>query len=388
MFLSLLIKELKSIFKSISFYGLMIAIGLFFFSQCPPPNKDSFKISTPEELKQLGIPESVSYGVKSIEDPQKEIRAVYMNLYRAYCEESIYKERLMINVKTKLNDKEKAYVKEAMDKIAEEDYIDNNDNKLIDVSYEQYLKIMEDLNKKLGGSTCFDPKEKDTWLNEPRTYEEQVKEFKEILEKDKLTNAAAREAADYMGITAGFFPIFLAAYILLKDKNSKYKKMERKDADSVRNISSYSYILSKYLALCIAVLIPYILISTYHTVIFYNIAKVNNYDIEVMAFYKYTIGWITPTILFTVAVGMFTSTILSSGIAAILIQFFLWIFSVMTLGGDYSLYRFVIRFNKFGMYSKYIEWSKAILINRIFYVFFSLIIVLLTGYIWTRKKSR
>lgn len=381
MFFQLLKKELNNIFKSITFYGLIFCIGFFFFSQCPPPNKDSFKVLSPDEVEQLGIPVQAEYGSKKITDSKKEIRAVYMNLYRAYVEGKIYKERLMLNTKVKLNDNEKQDIKDAMESIASDDYIDNNDDKLIKVSYDEYLTIIEDLNKKLGGSTNFDLKHKDAWINEPKTYEDAANEIKEILEKDKLTNAVARVVADYMGITAGFFPIFLSAFILVKDKRSKMEELI-----CSRSISSNTYIISKYLALSAAILIPYILIATYFTIILYNIARINNYSIDVLAFYKYTIWWVTPTILFTVAIGMLISVIFNNGVVAIAIQFILWISFIMPLYGNYSLNRFVIRFNELGMHSEYIKWANAIMINRIFYIVLSMVLVLLTSYIWSWKR--
>ena len=384
MFWNLLKKEFKYIFKDITLYIFIVVVGLFYFTQfSPPKTTEDFKPIPPSELKEkLSSGIYKGYGYKDITDPKKEIREVYMNLYRDYEEGYILKERLLLNTQVNLDDNQKQYLKEAMEKIAPEEYLNNNDEGLIKVSYEEYLNIVRDLDKKLGGSTNYSDKKRLIGLSEPKTYEDAVKDYKDLLEKDKVTNAAAREFSDYMGITAGFFPVFLAAFILMKDKRSKMQELI-----CSRNVSSYTYILSKYAALCVALLIPYLLFATHATVIFYNIGKFNNYDISILAFYKFTLWWIAPTIFFTTALGMLISVIFDNGIIAIPVQFILWINSIKTLGGDYSLSKFVIRFNTFGDYSNYIKWSSSIANNRIFYMIVSVVLILITSLIWSKKRG-
>lgn len=381
MFWNLFKKELKYIFKNITFYIFIIVVGLFYFTQFSPPSTTkNFKPIAPSGLNDKE--RMLGYGSKDITDPKKEIREMYMNLYRDYESGSIYKEKLMLNVTVKLDENEKQYIKDAMESIASDEYLNNKDENLIKVSYEQYLNIMEDLDKKLGGSTYYGEKRRHTVLNEPKTYEDALKDYKELLEKDKLTNAEGRVFADYMGITAGFFPVFLSAFILIKDKRSKMQELI-----CSRSVSAYTYILSKYTALCTAVLIPYFMFASYSTFIFYRIGNFNNYNIDMLAFFKYTIWWVTPTVLFTVAVGMLISVIFNNGIIAIPIQFILWISSLTPLSGNYSLSKFIIRFNTFGDYSNYIKWSETIAINRVFYIAVSAILALIASLVWSKKRG-
>ncbi|MFD3158099.1 ABC transporter permease [Haloimpatiens sp. FM7330] len=382
MFWNLFKKELKYTFKNITFYVLIVIIGLFYFSQFSPSSFTEAGFKPPIPPEQISEKKPAPYGYKDTIEPKKEIRQVYLNLHRAYNNEKVYKTKVLLNVEEKLDDNQKKYIKEAMEKIASHEYLENDDESLIKVSYDEYLSIIRDLDEKLGGSTEFSDKERQYWINVPKTYEDAVKEYKNLIEKDKITNAGAREFSDYMGITAGLFPIFLAAFILIKDKRSKMQELI-----CSRRVSSYTYVISKYAALCTAILVPYILFATHATLAFYKIAKTNNYNIDMMAFYKYTFWWILPTILFTVALGMLISVIFNNGIAAIPIQFILWETSMLPLIGDYSLSKFVIRFNRFGEYSKYIRYSNRIAVNRVFYIVISILLIFITALIWSKKRG-
>lgn len=383
MFWNLFKKEFKYIFKNITFYIFTIVVGLFYFTQfSPPKTTENFKPLSPREIKVQNSSKYMGYGYKDITNPKKEIREMYLKLYRDYEASSTLKVRILLNVNVKLNQKEKQYLKEAMTKIAEDEYLNNEDENLIKVSYKEYSNIMRDIDKKLGGSTFYGDKMRKSFIREPKTYEDAIKDYKELIEKDKLTNAAGRLFSDYMGITAGFFPVFLAAFILMKDKRSKMQELI-----CSRSISSYIYILAKYVALCVALFIPYILVATHATFIFYKIGRFNNYDINMLAFYKFAFWWIAPTLLFTVALGMLISVVFNNGIVAIPIQFILWINSISTLGGDYSLSKFIIRFNRFGGYSNYIKWSRSIAINRLFYIIFSCVLICTTAFIWSKKRG-
>lgn len=381
MFFSLFAKEFKYTFKNITFYVLTAAIIFFCLSQFPLSSASGFhKPLTPDKVKNenFGFP----YGVKKITEPEKEMHEVFIELDRSYKEGNVYKIRLMLNLKVKLSNTQKQYVKNAMDKIAPEEYVDTDNPELLKVSYKEYLKIMNALDKKLGGSTRFSDKNKWSFLNEPKTYNDAIKEYTEVLNRDRITNAAGREVADYMGITAGLFPVFIAAFILMRDKRSRMQELI-----CSRSVSSITYITSKFAALSAAICIPYFILSTLYTVSYLMMAHINHYMVDIMAFYKYTALWIIPTILFTVSLGMFISAALSSGIAAVPIQFILWIYSVSSLEGNYSLDRFIIRFNEFGNYSSYIKWQNAILINRIFYTLISIILILAASFIWSKKRG-
>jgi hypothetical protein len=109
--------------------------------------------------------------------------------------------------------------------------------------------------------------------------------------------------------------------------------------------------------------------------------------IDYFAFFKYTLFWIAPTVMFTSGVGALISIIFGNGVAAIPVQFMLWMNSLMPLRGDYGLTKLVIRFNTAGAYEEYIGWVHNIGINRIFYVLISAGLVLIGTWVWSLKRG-
>lgn len=377
----LFIKEFKYIFKNITFYIFIGVVLLFYFTQFSPPKSiDGLKPLPPEELKAQGKAEY--YGYKPVEDEEQEMVQMYGLLYLTYNNDDMLVSGIMINKNVKLSQEQKNLIKEVMDKLAPEGFKDKISDVKIQVDYSKYLELIDKLDKDLGGNTPFSKKNRKMYLSVPKTYEEALEDYKEIIEKDKLTNAAAREFSDYMGITAGFFVIFLSAFILSKDKRSRMQELI-----CSRKITSYKYVIAKYLALIAAITLVYLTIATHATILFAKIGTANNINVDMLAFYKYTLWWIVPTVMFTTAVGMLISTIFNNGLVAVPIQFLLWMNSMLPLIGDYSLTKFVIRFNKFGMYREYVSNIRQISINRGFYVLLSMLVIFAAAYIWSLKRG-
>jgi hypothetical protein len=120
---------------------------------------------------------------------------------------------------------------------------------------------------------------------------------------------------------------------------------------------------------------------------FFRKEEISTVRIDYLAFYKYTFLWILPTIMFTTALGMLISIIFENGIAAVPIQFILWMLSLQPLMGNYSLTKIFIRFNTAGNYSNYIIWKPDIIINRLFYIILSVALAYFTSMILTLKRG-
>ena len=179
------------------------------------------------------------------------------------------------------------------------------------------------------------------------------KAYNDVMEKDKFTNAYGRLFADYMGITAGFFPVFLSAFIFIREKKKKdYEKIYSS------KVSFTKYILAKYIGICICIMGCYFILATYTTLAYLKFALDTNSVIDRMAIYKYTFAWIGPTVLFTTAFGMLISAIFNNPIAAIIVQLILCFSSIQNLIGQYGLTKYVIRFNVFGEYDNYLNCGK------------------------------
>ncbi|MFZ5354687.1 MAG: ABC transporter permease [Bacillota bacterium] len=395
MLINLIGKELKQQLKNISIYLLAAIILLFYFTQFAPPSGDASlePVLDPQRQNQY-------FGSIEITDPVEEMRAIYMHMYMDYLTGIILKQGFMLNRDVKLNEKQLQSIDSTMDAIYPEGISQFSREELLSMSegkqkpgidfegftpaigYEEYKELLKKLDKELGGNTYYSEKNIDALKRRPMTYAEAVEEFEKLKEKDKLTGAYGRVFADYMGVVAGFFPIFIAAFLLTRDRRSNMYELIYS-----RRVSSLSYVFSKYVALLITTLVLFLIPATHATYSFAQVAAVKGYTIDVMAFYKYTIVWILPTLMFTIASGMLSSIVFGNGIVSIVIQFILWVFSMLPLVGDYGLGKMVIRFNELGLYDSYMKWLPSITVNRIFYMCMSLLLTGAAAWVLSRKRG-
>lgn len=382
MLLNLIGKEMKEQLRNITFYLFVFIIIMFYASQFigEIDISSDLKPISPEEYSKTNIRIKPYYGSKQIDNPQKEIQIMYSRLLGDANMGELLKYGFPLNKYVNLSSEQKEFMRDAATKISSHGYVDNKLK--IDVTYEHYLEIINEVDKKLGENTYFGDKYRDTKLRAKMSYEEALEDFNEVLDKDKLTNAYGRIFADYMGITAGLFPIFLGAFLLTRDKRSRMQELIYS-----RRISSYKYVIAKYIALNIMIMFVYLIMASHATYIFARIASANDYNIAYFAFYKYTILWIMPTVMFTTAIGFVLSILFGNGIVAIPIQFGLWMISLMPLKGDYRLFKSVIRFNSVGNYELYMAWKSSILTNRIFFIAISIILVLMASWIFSYKRG-
>jgi len=371
MILNIIWKEIKYQLKNVTFYGFFIVVLLMFFSQLGIPTKSDLTLTTQKENH---------YSREKITDKDKEMKHMYLWLGSAYEKGTVLKYKFSFGYDAKLNDSEKNYLKATIDKI----YIFDSENNIeIKVSYNEYLDILKDLDKNLNGNTIYGDPEKYGLGYDEISSENALKAYNDVMEKDKFTNAYGRLFADYMGITAGFFPVFLSAFIFVREKNKKdYEKIY------ISKVSFTKYILAKYIGICISIMGCYLILATYTTLAYSKFALDTNSVIDRMAIYKYTFAWIGPTVLFSTAFGILISAIFNNPIAAIIAQLILCFSSIQNLIGQYGLIKYVIRFNVFGEYDNYLMWKTAIIENRIFYTILPFAIVLLSSYIWTRFRKK
>lgn len=365
MLLPLMGKEMKYQLKGITFYLFFAIVLLFYFTQFVP----SMEVPKKPVANSQGV-----YGFVPMDDQGEKMKAVYDWMARDYQMGEILTYGFMINKQVRLSEDQKEFIKKAMNRLAPQGEIA--------VSYEEFLTIVRDLDQKLGGSTMYNDKWRDESLKRPMTYEEALQKYKDLIEKDKLTGAFGRLFADYMGITAGIFPIFLGAFVLTRDRRTKAHEIIYS-----RKISSVTYVLSKYLGILTLVTLCYFLLATAATFYYVNVASTQNLVIDYLAFYKYTFAWIVPTAMFSIALGMLVSVIFGNGIVAIPLQFVLWIQSMLPLKGEYGLSKMLVRFNGLGFTEEYLSWFREIAINRVFYVALSLGLIFLAAWIWSLKRG-
>jgi hypothetical protein len=343
-----------------------------------------------DSLREQYLDYNLRYGQKPLEDPVRQMEVMFGQMVRDYYRDQIESYKFGFSRTIRFGEKERQAIRDAMNKMTPSgaDALELSYEELAEkefsftIGYDEFLEVLRTLDRNLGGRTHYGDSMRGSLLTMERTYEEALAEFNTIVEKDKITNAYARLFADYMGITAGFFPAFIAAFILLKDR--------RRRMDEVicsRRVDSVAYVGAKYAVIVISVSIFYLVLATHATTGFHHFAKENGYAIDYFAFYKYSLIWIVPTLAFTVSLGMLVSVVFNSGIPAIPLQFAAWLISIMPLSGDYRLFKYIIRFNQVASNDVYARFSPDIANNRLFFTLVSAVLFALAVYIWSKRRN-
>lgn len=407
MFITLLRKECKGIATSLTYYIILICLVLFYFT-----NSSEFKMISKPLVYQS------DYGYKASDDKEfimeKTIGKLavdsYQNTYIAY-PFGFYKE-------VTPNEKKVERIHEVMEELtglsyakiaalAEEFLYDitegatsgsnSSENGYIwvkegvedipineNVDFDRFMLLMEEVDDIIGGRSDYNMKNILSGTLIPKTYEEAVEEYENILYQDKLTGAYARLFCDYIGIVLGILPIFLAVTRGLRDKRTIVN-----DVIYSKKISSTSIILTRYVSSLIMLLLPILVIAIFPTIecIYYGSSL--GINIDAFAFVKYILGWLLPTAMFVTALGFFITELTDSALG-ILLGGVWWLINIfMSFGnlvGDFG-WNMVPRFNTVGEYSTFKSEFGTLVVNRLSYSAISIILILCTIFIYSKKRK-
>lgn len=427
--LTLFLKECKTICKSIIYIAFIGAVILFYMSQIG----DAVEISIKQYYNNEDIhtssgayyvsdnpfikPESgaESYGTKYAEIPEQIMpQAVSwlamnwkQNYYRVYNfigmgREVNLSEKKQTEIKQIIFDITGIEAEELSNRVFEirEQYVDENGiphwedidfSKIIPIkiTYEEYKEKVKQIDKVLGGMYGETSLQGLQRTNVPITYEEKLAEYNAFINEDKITGAYARLFCDYMSIIAGMLSVFVPAAFLMRDKRAKVRELIFS-----RDISSAKYIIMRYTAVVVMLVLPFLILSIIPSMQLIEFAMKNNLPVDIFAFAKYIIAWLLPTLMTTTAVAFILMTLTDTPIA-IAVQF-LWCF-LNLLGGffgalasgtgqliDYG--SLIIRHNSIGHLQIFKDNFTQLATNRIFYVVLSFALVALTIFIYEQKR--
>ncbi len=248
--------------------------------------------------------------------------------------------------------------------------------------YDSFKVLMEEANNIIGEQSNYSKENLRRFGVRPITYEEAMKTYKDFIEKDKITNGFARLFCDYMGIVMGLFPVFVVVSFIRKDRKSNMKQVIYS-----RRVSSTKLILSRYSALVIMMMVPIFLLAGVSTLQAASFSEKLNLTVDYFAFFKYSIGWLMPTLMSVTAVGMFL-TLLTETAIAIPVQMFWWYSSISkgVLIGSYDLSQLMIRFNTIKDRDEFVSIINNIFLNRMFFISISAIFVVASIYILNLKR--
>lgn len=157
-----------------------------------------------------------------------------------------------------------------------------------------------------------------------------------------------------------------------------------------RKSSSLVIVSSRYLAMLAMLILPVLALSMIPLVQCVRYGSAAGISVDVFAFVKYTFGWLVPTIMIVLAVGMFL-TELTDTAAAVLVQGVWWFVSVFsgvnTLDGGMYGWNLAPRHNTELNWSGYCNGFAQLAANRIFYVVLALVLLAFTAVVYSQKRK-
>ncbi|NLY45071.1 MAG: ABC transporter permease [Tissierella sp.] len=402
MFKTLFLKECKQILKSISYYIFVASIVLFFVTQIgefdvlvkPQVGGDNygFKYSDDEDvIMKQSLKELI------LEFDRNSFSTYPVGFYKEVILNETKQEEMedILNILTglsmdEINKRLSRYYDGQINVMTEYGYMMVQDGVELDIqvlesiSYDEYLVIMDNVDKLIGGGSSYHPKSLKNIARVPRSYEEAMEDYNSILKEDRVSAAYARQFSDYMGIVLGVLPVFLAVTRGLRDKRAL-------TAETIysKKASSWTIVLTRYFSTILMILVPLLILSISPSLQSLYFADSIGVKGDALAFVKYIMGWLLPTILFATSIGFFF-TELTGGPLGILVQMAWWIVSVFIAGGNlvgYVGWSLVPRFNTVGKYSIYASIYDELVINRMVYSIASIVLLVLTVYIYSLKRK-
>ncbi len=234
-----------------------------------------------------------------------------------------------------------------------------------DLSYEEFKERINEVKSIIGRKTA-DYEDLSRYGSIPLTYDHAIARYEVFVNEDGISGAYARLFCDYMGILAGIVPAFIAAEAAIGGK-----------------------IWARFMSVAALTFIPVVLFALAATYELSAGVKPLGLTIDYFAFLKYSVAWLLPTVMFAAAVGLFF-TILTRRTIGILVQFLLWIWSVMFWGQNglvsikYGANMF-IRHNVVGEYQTYLASQNEIFMNRAAYTILALALITIAWYLQKKR---
>ncbi len=394
---SLFIKECRSVMRSAAYVVFVIAILLFYHLQIGTMIPDHIaEAANSTQSAELGKynpliepdAESGFYGVKKAEVPEvimptligrlaedvqrNTFSAYYFGFYRAvHLKESELE--LLQGIIRDCTGMDYKTVSELMPEEIS-----------VVCSYETFqdkMKIAEDL---IGSSSSYTYEAYSQIATVPKTYEEAADDYAWITSVERVSGAYARVFCDYMNIIALFFSVFITVAVLMRDK--------RQGIDEVlfsRSISTAKLLLIRYLACVASLILPFIAVSVLPTCRFIVFGIQTGLDVNALAYLQAILLWIAPSVMISAAVG-FLMTFLTENHAGILVWSVISFISLVTSAehladGVYTLNP-LVRFNSLEHTERFYAGLSAFLYNRLFYAVLAVIILMISMWIYDRRR--
>lgn len=378
-------KECKKILLGIPYWFYVGILLVFLISQ------GQFHITPIEEPK----PGMESYGGKTEEIPDQIMPLAVQSLYQEYTSNQYVAYPIGLYKNVSLKPAEQERIADILSELTgiplkelqmekESDGIESRILPKEGLDYAKFQERMQEVDEIIGGGSRYGREELIQYFGVTSiTYEEAQADYQMIRQVDRLTGTQARLFSDYTVCMLTLLPVFPAVAFCMKEQRRKVR-----DVTESRRISSAHLIGIRYLALLAAMFLPVLvmgLVAGGMTQSFYI-----GMNTDSLAFLKYLVGWLLPSLMFTTALGMFT-TVLTGTPIGIAVQFFWWFWALnRSMGnianGTLGLFELIPRFNSKKGVAKFWDHFDLLLSNRIAYV--ALTVLLIAGTIWIFDKKR
>ena len=235
----------------------------------------------------------------------------------------------------------------------------------IQVSFERFKEIMKEVNRMIGRNSYF------SWTMLKLYYfgndmeEAPITEWqhREFYEGDRVTGAFARYYCDSISLRVLFLPAFVIVDLMLRDKRRKMQGLTYP-----RTISSAKLICTRYTAAVCMTMLPILILPIKSLVVLMRYCGSIGVQADTLAFVKYTLAWILPTVLLIIAISLVVTALLEN-YTAILLTGLIWLIGNPTIdkleGGNYGLFDLIIRHNTLKGYGRMMENIQMLVLNRI-----------------------
>ncbi len=257
----------------------------------------------------------------------------------------------------------------------------------IQVSFERFKEIMEEVNHMIGRNSYF------SWtmlklyyfgndMEEAPITERQHREF---YEGDRVIGAFARYYCDSISLRVLFLPAFVIVDLMLRDKRRKMQGLTYP-----RTISSAKLICTRYAAAVCMTMLPILILPIKSLVVLMRYCGSIGVQADVLAFIKYIFAWILPTVLLIMAISLAVTALLEN-YTAILLAGLIWLVGNPTVdklnGGNYGLFDLIIRHNTLKGYGRMMENIQMLALNRITISVIALALVGLAVFVYSKKRK-
>ena len=375
----LLWKEIKKTVLSITFAVFIIFLLAFAISQ-EVLNFSNEIITVPQQGED--------YGTLQKEEPELIMPAAFSSLYKEFTanEYIAYPIGFYKNVKLNDTDQEKmAEIISTLSGVPVDDLLNKSNIKVnlsADISYKKFKECMKQADNLIGGGSNYSENSLLNFSCVKITYEEAVESYNLIASTDKFTGAYARLFCDYIGIILSILPVFIAVAVCLKDRRAKMN-----DLIYARKISSFKLILSRYFAIIIAVMLPTVILAYISNSTIWG--QYSGMNLDYFAPLKYAIGWLMPSAMIAVAIGIFFTELTETPIA-IAIQGLWWFIDlnagVSRMGGVHTLFELTPRHNVLGNTQIFLDEFNTLVANRLVMSGAALLFVIATVIIYEQKR--